>query len=114
VAAQAHQHLAAALLGRAPPLIEGDELLGAIGQHADDYQQTGALVVASPVEMDAVRPPIQVAALTQIALAPVGMFGEPLLLELAQCRRRQPWVASPSNAVSASWKSPEDTPLRYS
>jgi len=61
-------------------ILHGDELFAPMFGDADDHQQAQPIVQAHGA-VDPVGPPVDVAPIAEIALAPGTMLLEPLLLE---------------------------------
>ncbi len=77
-------------LGRfAVAIGQGDELLAAVGTHADEHQQAQFRLVEADGDVDAVGPHVDVVHTGQIALGEGAVFCLPLLGELGDHRRRQ-------------------------
>ena len=91
---------------------EPDEFLFALGRGADDHQQALRVLLEPSLHMDAVDPEVNVAFGREIALAPARVLVRPGLLEPPDGRGREPAASLPSNATSASSKSPLEIPFR--
>ena len=57
-------------------------------RYADDHQQAQA-VIHPDIAVDAISPPVHVAAATQVSLTPVSVFLDPVLLQPADGVGRQ-------------------------
>ena len=75
--------------GLAVPVLEGDQLLGAIGADADHDQQAHLVLAEADLEVDPVDPHVHVVDVTQAAVAERGGFVLPLGGQPGDRRRRQ-------------------------
>src|SRR3954452_15404840 len=78
---QIEQHLAPILGALACAVGEAEQLLSALRGRADDDQDALLGVLKTGLQINAVRPHIDVALGRQISLAPVLVLGEPYLLQ---------------------------------
>ena len=90
---------------------QADELLLALWGGADDHEKALRVRFKAGLHMDAVDPEIDVAFGREIALGPPGMLVRPGLPEAGMLDADSPPASGPSNAESASSKSPLELPL---
>ena len=69
--------------------LEADQFLDALGRRADQNQHAFGLRLHARLQIDAVRPDVDVAARRQIAILPSPIFVFPLALEPRDHRRRE-------------------------
>jgi hypothetical protein len=95
------------------PVVQGDQLLGAVGAHADHDQQAHLVLLEADLEVDPVDPHVHVVGLGQGAHGERGSFVLPVLGQPGDRGGDSPWPV-PRNWVNAGPKSPLDRPCRYS
>src|SRR5690625_4228383 len=81
--------------------------------HTNDHKQTEPIIHAHPA-VDAISPPVDVAPIRQIALAPRCMLLNPLGLESADGIGRQAAGLLAQQGTQGLLKVAGDTPFRYS
>ena len=109
---QVKQQLAPVLRALARAVGEADKFLFALRRRANDDQNALLLLLEPGLQMDAVRPDINVTSGREIALAPAYVLLGPDFLQPDDGRCDRPGASLPGNAASASSKSPVDMPFR--
>ena len=94
------------------PVGETDQLLLAFGRRANDDKNALLLVLEPRLQVDAVRPHIDIAPGREIALLPAFGFPGPPSFNRATVDADRPGASLPSSAASASSKSPVEMPFR--
>ena len=86
---QVDQQLAPALRSFPHAHLEADQFLAALGRGADDDQHAGGAVLHARLEINTVRPNVDVAPGREIAALSAIIFAGPFLLEPPEHRRRK-------------------------
>ncbi len=92
---------------------ETDEFLLALRRRADDDEDALLVVFEAGLQVNAVRPDVDVALGREVALVPQRMIVLPAVLQPPIADADSPAASLPSSAASASEKSPVEMPLRY-
>jgi hypothetical protein len=94
------------------PSIQANELLLALRRCTNDDQQALRIVLEAGLHVDAVDPEIDIALAERSRLLQRVCSSDQASLSREMVEAESPPASLPSNASSASSKSPVDTPLR--
>ena len=102
-----------ALRALAHAIDQADELLLALRGGADDHEKALGVRFEPGLHVDAINPEVDITLGREIALGPAGMLADQASFSRAMLEADSPPASWPSNAASASSKSPVEMPLRY-